>query len=308
MRGLRHRRARGASPARRSRARAEWWPASTSRTASPADLDHVLEASGVGGADGADPADRAASRRLRPPRPRPRGLRARRRRGLRASLHVRASAGVRRPGAWPGDSASGDGDRAGSWRGLRRRASGTASRPPDGRPGRVAGRSGTPAARSGGSRPVWPLRTASRRARPAPIRPCVRVALTHKFVLGALFVSAAVTGLPGVLANAGVDVAPWAPPLRGARCRWRARLRAVAHAGALVHESWATPRKRSARVTSPGALAVPAPAAFPTRPETSRSACGDGRRTSASSSRGPARRGAQVSASAESRSTRSAST
>jgi methyl-accepting chemotaxis protein len=40
----------------------------------------------------------------------------------------------------------------------------------------------------------------------------VRVALTHKFVLGALFVSAAVTGLPGALALAGVDVAPWAPP------------------------------------------------------------------------------------------------
>ncbi len=40
----------------------------------------------------------------------------------------------------------------------------------------------------------------------------MRVALTHKFVLGALFVSAAVTGLPGALARAGVDVAPWAPP------------------------------------------------------------------------------------------------
>jgi methyl-accepting chemotaxis protein len=40
----------------------------------------------------------------------------------------------------------------------------------------------------------------------------VRVALTHKFVLGALFVSAAVTGLPGTLVHAGIDVAPWAPP------------------------------------------------------------------------------------------------
>ena len=40
----------------------------------------------------------------------------------------------------------------------------------------------------------------------------MRVALTHKFVLGALFVSAAVTGLPGALHGAGVDVAPWAPP------------------------------------------------------------------------------------------------
>jgi methyl-accepting chemotaxis protein len=40
----------------------------------------------------------------------------------------------------------------------------------------------------------------------------VRVALTHKFVIGALFVSAAVTGLPGALLRAGIDVAPWAPP------------------------------------------------------------------------------------------------
>jgi methyl-accepting chemotaxis protein len=40
----------------------------------------------------------------------------------------------------------------------------------------------------------------------------VRVALTHKFVLGALFVSLVVSGLPGVLDLAGVVVAPWAPP------------------------------------------------------------------------------------------------
>jgi len=39
----------------------------------------------------------------------------------------------------------------------------------------------------------------------------VRVALTHKFVLGALFVSAVVAGLPGALENAGVEMAPWAP-------------------------------------------------------------------------------------------------
>jgi methyl-accepting chemotaxis protein len=40
----------------------------------------------------------------------------------------------------------------------------------------------------------------------------VRVALTHKFVIGALFVSLVVSGLPAVLDLAGVVVAPWAPP------------------------------------------------------------------------------------------------
>jgi methyl-accepting chemotaxis protein len=40
----------------------------------------------------------------------------------------------------------------------------------------------------------------------------VRVALTHKFVLGALFVSLVVSGLPGVFDRFGVVVAPWAPP------------------------------------------------------------------------------------------------
>jgi methyl-accepting chemotaxis protein len=38
----------------------------------------------------------------------------------------------------------------------------------------------------------------------------VRVALTHKFVLGALMVSAVVVAVPALLVQAGVDVAPWA--------------------------------------------------------------------------------------------------
>jgi methyl-accepting chemotaxis protein len=37
----------------------------------------------------------------------------------------------------------------------------------------------------------------------------VRVALTHKFVLGSLAVSAAVAGFPALLRGSGVDVAPW---------------------------------------------------------------------------------------------------
>jgi methyl-accepting chemotaxis protein len=39
----------------------------------------------------------------------------------------------------------------------------------------------------------------------------VRVALTHKFVLGALFVSGIVAGLPSALEQAGIEMAPWAP-------------------------------------------------------------------------------------------------
>jgi methyl-accepting chemotaxis protein len=38
----------------------------------------------------------------------------------------------------------------------------------------------------------------------------VRVALTHKFVLGALLVSAAGVGFPALLARTGVQIAPWA--------------------------------------------------------------------------------------------------
>lgn len=38
----------------------------------------------------------------------------------------------------------------------------------------------------------------------------MRVALTHKFVLGALLVGAAGALIPGLLSGAGVDVAPWA--------------------------------------------------------------------------------------------------
>ncbi len=37
----------------------------------------------------------------------------------------------------------------------------------------------------------------------------MRVALTHKFVLGSLIVGAAVVGFPVLLASGGVDVAPW---------------------------------------------------------------------------------------------------
>ena len=39
----------------------------------------------------------------------------------------------------------------------------------------------------------------------------MRVALTHKFVLGALFVSGIVAGLPSALEQAGIEMAPWAP-------------------------------------------------------------------------------------------------
>jgi len=38
----------------------------------------------------------------------------------------------------------------------------------------------------------------------------VRVALTHKFVLGALLVSATGVGFPALLARLGVQIAPWA--------------------------------------------------------------------------------------------------
>jgi len=40
----------------------------------------------------------------------------------------------------------------------------------------------------------------------------VRVALTHKFVLGSLIVGTAVVGLPTLLVRGGVDVAPWVYP------------------------------------------------------------------------------------------------
>jgi methyl-accepting chemotaxis protein len=40
----------------------------------------------------------------------------------------------------------------------------------------------------------------------------VRVALTHKFVIGALIVGGAVAGLPLLLVRSGVDVAPWVSP------------------------------------------------------------------------------------------------
>ena len=40
----------------------------------------------------------------------------------------------------------------------------------------------------------------------------MRVALTHKFVIGALIVGAAVVGLPLVLTSSGVHVAPWLAP------------------------------------------------------------------------------------------------
>jgi methyl-accepting chemotaxis protein len=40
----------------------------------------------------------------------------------------------------------------------------------------------------------------------------VRVALTHKFVLGSLVVGAAVVGFPGLLSRSGLDVAPWVSP------------------------------------------------------------------------------------------------
>ena len=42
--------------------------------------------------------------------------------------------------------------------------------------------------------------------------PCVRVALTHKFVVGALIVGVAVAGVPSLLLRSGVDVAPWVAP------------------------------------------------------------------------------------------------
>jgi methyl-accepting chemotaxis protein len=40
----------------------------------------------------------------------------------------------------------------------------------------------------------------------------VRIALTHKFVLGSLVVGTAVVGLPAVLRASGTDVAPWISP------------------------------------------------------------------------------------------------
>jgi methyl-accepting chemotaxis protein len=40
----------------------------------------------------------------------------------------------------------------------------------------------------------------------------VRVALTHKFVLGSLIVGAAVVGLPSLLVRSGIDVASWVYP------------------------------------------------------------------------------------------------
>ena len=40
----------------------------------------------------------------------------------------------------------------------------------------------------------------------------MRVALTHKFVLGSLIVGAAVVGLPSLLVRSGIDVASWVYP------------------------------------------------------------------------------------------------
>jgi len=40
----------------------------------------------------------------------------------------------------------------------------------------------------------------------------VQISLTHKFVVGSLVVGAAVTGLPVLLAETGIDVAPWIAP------------------------------------------------------------------------------------------------
>ncbi len=40
----------------------------------------------------------------------------------------------------------------------------------------------------------------------------MRIALTHKFVVGALIVGAAVVGVPSLLVRSGVDVAPWVAP------------------------------------------------------------------------------------------------
>jgi len=45
-----------------------------------------------------------------------------------------------------------------------------------------------------------------------PIILCVRVALTHKFVVGALIVGGAVVGVPSLLIRSGIDVAAWVYP------------------------------------------------------------------------------------------------
>src|SRR5262249_61433635 len=59
----------------------------------------------------------------------------------------------------------------------------------------------------------WVFAGARSRRRPrAPIVLCVRVALTHKFVVGALIVGGAVVGVPSLLTRSGVDVAPWVAP------------------------------------------------------------------------------------------------